>query len=92
MPGTVSANSRKLRVICGTVSICCSDTVPPTSEVRVSTMRLDLTVISLSVPVTASAPPVRSTVAVEATVRVTVVSVPGPASTRYVPGCKPGKA
>ena len=35
----MSANSRKLRVICGTVSICCCETVAPTSEVRTSFSR-----------------------------------------------------
>ena len=82
-PGTVSANSRKLRVNCGIVSICCSDTVFAISDVLTSTRRAALTVMSSSEPVAPALPAVgvRSRVAVEATVRVTAVSVPMPAST-----------
>ncbi|CAM5297409.1 hypothetical protein RLIN73S_03113 [Rhodanobacter lindaniclasticus] len=92
MPGTVSANSRKLRVSCGMVSIWCSDTVEPTSGVVTSGSTLAVTVTperltALAAPAGVAA--ARFRVEVEATVRVTVCSVPGPASTLYVPGCRP---
>jgi hypothetical protein len=90
-PGTVSANSRKLRVICGTFSICSRDTVVPTSDVRTSLSRRPSTVISCIGPstVAVASPAVRSSIAVEATLRVTTCSVPAPAPTRYVPGGNP---
>ena len=74
-PGTVSANSRKLRVICGTDSICCSETIVPTSEVRTSRRRPPLTTIS------SSSPPAKFSVEVDATLSVTTCSVPAPALT-----------
>ena len=73
MPGTVSANSRKLRVSCGTVWICCSGTMVPTSEVFTSASRWPVTVTVSSL--------VRSSDRVDATLSVTTCSVPGPALT-----------
>lgn len=89
MPGTVSANSRKLREICGMVWIWRSEMVLPTSEVFTSCNAVAVTDTPLSVVAVAAegAPAAtgcgwpRSSVAVEATERVTVRSVPGPAST-----------
>jgi len=82
--GTVSANSRKLRVSWGTVAICCCDTVVadfrcldfdqpcrPYDDLLELRLRGDRLTTC-----------VRSSVAVEATVRVTTASVPGPESTR----------
>jgi len=89
-PGTASANSRKLRVICGTEAICCAETVAPTSEVRTSVSRRPVTVTScMGASETSPVDGARSSVAVDATVSVTTCSVPGPASTRYVPGGMP---
>src|SRR5919108_478215 len=55
-PGTVSANSRKLRDICGTDSICCSEIVVPTSEVFTSARRRPVTVTSC-IGASSTAPP-----------------------------------
>ena len=75
MPGTVSANSRKLRVSCGTVSICCCETMVPISEVLTSARRW-------AVPETVTVAIFsRSSTSVVATFSVTVCCVPGPAST-----------
>ena len=80
MPGTASANCRKLREDCGVVSIWRSETVWPTSEVLTSGKLVALTV-TLSSVVVCAAVDCRLSVDVEATLRVTVCSVPGPAST-----------
>ena len=87
MPGTVSANSRKLRVSCGTVLICFSEMLVPTSEVLTSCSVVAVTCTASSVVASpagaaALAPlPPRSRLTDEATDKVTVCSVPGPAST-----------
>ena len=47
MPGTASANSRKLRETCGVVWICCRLTVLPTSDVRTSCSRVGATTFEL---------------------------------------------
>ena len=88
MPGTVSANCRKLREDCGVVSIWRSDTVLPTSEVFTSCKADAVTVTAPRLTALAAAGvlvvvvvAVRFSVAVDATLSVTVCAVPGPAST-----------
>lgn len=82
MPGTASANSRKLRDTCGVVWICCRLTVLPTSDVRTSCRRVGATTVTVSRLVAAAAEPVldaasaKFRVAVEATVTVTFWVLP----------------
>src|SRR6185312_5350835 len=90
MPGTMSANSRKLREASGSWLICRSETVLPTCEVRVSGSAVPTTCTVDSVCAEDGAGAAwawaRFSVAVEATDNVTVRAVPGPASTCQVPG------
>src|SRR5690242_20331559 len=98
MPGTASANCRKLREDWGVASIWRSDTVLPTSDVFTSCKAVAVTVTAPRLVALAAAgalvlvAAVRFRVAVDATLSVTVCVVPGPASTVYVPGGRPTSA
>jgi hypothetical protein len=81
MPGTVSANSRKLRVTCGTVLMVFSETLVPTSEVLTSCRATPTAVTASSVVTPSAGAAPRSRLTEVATASVTVFSVPGPAST-----------
>ena len=85
MPGTVSANSRKLRDTCGMVAISRCETICATSGVFTSVSVVAVTVmlpseVALALAGAADAAGCRFRVTVEATFKVTVRSVPGPAS------------
>src|SRR6185437_14332261 len=90
MPGTMSANSRKLREASGSWLIWRSETVLPTCEVRLSSSAEPTTCTVDNVCADdgagAACACARFNVAVEATDNVTVRAVPGPASTCQVPG------
>jgi hypothetical protein len=91
-----------LREDCGVVSIWRSDTRLPTSDVFTSRIAAAETVTARIVVVLAAlaggvapgatAAATRLTVAVEATLKVTVCAVPGPAPTTQVPGGNPTRA
>src|SRR5882757_2205978 len=87
-PGTVSANSRKLRVTWGRFSMVAGATTELISEVLTSVGRLLFTVTVATTSPAAGAD-CRSRVIVDATANVTFASPPPSAFTWYGPGGRP---